>query len=254
MQTLRHVIFWVLIAGLLVVTFGQGDHDYIKTLYYVTFLMPVAIGTSYFFNYFLVPRYLLTRRYIKFGLYLFYTLIFSLYFEQLVLTLSFIALANYKYTDLNPYSTNLLLLTMTIYLIVMVNAFFMLIRRYQNKEHLLTTLETEKEKQKIKTITVKVDRKNVPINLDDILIVESLADYVKIHTNTDQIITREKISELDQRLPESFIRTHRSFLVNQKQITSFGKESVNIGEVTVPISRTYKKTVSELLEANQSLI
>lgn len=251
MRTLQHIGFWILVAIFLVVSFAQADQDYIKTLYFVTFLMPVAVGTSYFFNYFLVPKYLLLKKYVRFVLYLTYTLIFSLYFEMLVLTLSFIVLANYRYENLHPYSANLLMLTFTIYLIVFINAFILLIRRYQRKEYQIIELESEHEKNKIQSITVRSDRKNVPIAIQEIRYIESLADYVKIHTGNEQIITKEKISELDQRLPEYFIRTHRSFLVNQNHIKSYNREEIMLDAGNIPISRTYKKHIITLLEAQE---
>ncbi|VXD15930.1 LytTR family DNA-binding domain-containing protein [Marinoscillum sp. 108] len=247
MRIIQHLIFWSTVSLFLVITFGQANGDFIEAFYFVTFLLPVALATSYFFNYFLVPSYLLTRRYVLFGLYFAYTLIFSIYLEMIVLTIALIVLANYTYANLNPYSTNLFLLTSTLYFIVFLNAFILLIRRYQRNEHLLAKMEHTKKKNEREQIIVRVDRKNRALALDEILYIESLADYVKIHTTGEVVITKEKISELHDQLPERFIRTHRSFLVNQLQISEFGKEELLIGEVKIPISRTYRKAVSDRL-------
>lgn len=247
MRTAQHVIFWIAVSTFLVVTFGQADGDFLKSFYFVTFLLPAAIGTSYFFNYFLVPKYLLTRQYLKFALYFFYTLLISLYLELLVLTAALIVLANYNYQNLNPYTTNLFLLTSTLYFIVFINAFILLIKRYQRKEHLIHELEAKTAKNQQTQIQVRSDRKLRPIDLKDILYIESLADYVKIHTKDAQIITKEKISDLENQLPESFLRVHRSFLVNKAHITSYNKEEILINETSLKISRTYKqKTLTTL--------
>ncbi|MEQ8474462.1 MAG: LytTR family DNA-binding domain-containing protein [Marinoscillum sp.] len=247
MRTAQHVIFWIAVSIFLVLTFGQADGDFLKSFYFVTFLLPAAIGTSYFFNYFLVPKYLLSRQYSKFALYLLYTLLISLYLEMLVLTAALIVLANYNYQNLNPYTTNLFLLTSTLYFIVFVNAFILLIKRYQRKEHLIRELETKSEKNQQTQIQIRSDRKLRPVNLNDILYIESLADYVKIHISDEQIITKEKISDLENQLPESFLRIHRSFLVNKAHITSYNKEEVLINEKALKISRTYKqKTLASL--------
>lgn len=252
MRIIQHIIFWVVISTFLVITFAQADDDYVKSIYFVTFLMPVAIGTSYFFNYYLVPVYLLKQKYFSFGLYLTYTLIFSLYLEMVVLTISLIVLANYQYENLNPYSTNMLLLTSTIYLIVFVSGFVLLIKRYQRKEHLIARMEENQTKNQQLHLVVKADRKNIRIPLNSILYIESLSDYVKIHTTEGSVITREKISELSEKLPDAFIRTHRSFLVNGAQISFFGKETITISDVDIPISRTYKKEVMCKLSPNPS--
>ena len=51
-----HVFFWLVILGLYVVFFGRKNSNYIQTFFFVGLLMPVTIGTTYFLNYFLVPR------------------------------------------------------------------------------------------------------------------------------------------------------------------------------------------------------
>lgn len=249
MSILKNLFFWIVVAVFLVLTFGRADGDYIKAFYFVTFLLPVAVGTSYFFNYFLVPKYLLTKEYFRFGLYLFYTLVFSVYLELLVLTLSFIVLANYKYANLNPYSTDLLFMTSTIYFIVFMKAFFLLIRRYQNKEQQIIDLEKEKVKSKMDQIIVRSNRKNLPIRIDDIMYVESLSDYVKIHTSADTIICKEKISDLSKKLPDHFLRVHRSYLVNRIHVSNFNKEKLYLNDVSIPLSRTYGKEALAKLES-----
>lgn len=249
MRLLQHILFWVLVSTFLIITFGQADGDFIKSFYFVSFLLPVALATSYFFNYWLVPHYLLKQRYFRFGLYFLYTLIVSVYLEMVVLAAALIVLANYNYQNLNPYSTNLFLLTSTLYFIVFVNAFVLLIKRYQRKEHLLNKMEEQTEKNKVEQLIVRVDRQNKPINIQDLMMVESLADYVKLHLPNKQVITKEKISELQDKLPVHFIRVHRSFLVNKHHVSTFGKEDLLVGGTTVKISRTYKKAALAALES-----
>lgn len=241
MRVGKHLLFWILVTAFLTTTFGQSDRDYNKSFLFVTFLLPAAMATSYFFNYYLVPKYLLRKRYFKFTLYSIYTLIFSLYMEMIVLVLAFIVLANYKYQNLNPYTTNLFLLTSTLYLIVFINAFALLIKRYQNNEHTIIQLNEEKMRNEQEKIIVRSDRKNHSIYLQNIYYFESLADYVKIHTTEGQVITKEKISKFGQSLPDTFIRVHRSFIVNTIHIQTFTQENVVLNNMEVPLSRTYKK-------------
>lgn len=248
MRLAKHIIFWLLTIAFLTLVFGQPQGDFEASLLFVMFLLPAAMGTSYFFNYVLVPRFLLTKRYVRFGLYALYMLIFSIYLEMLALLLALVFLANYRYGDLNPYIRNLPLLTTTLYVIVFINAFILLIKRYQNKEHLVNQLHEEKERNAQEIITVKENRKNRPIALADIYFIESLADYVKIHTTDGPVITREKISALAKQLPTTFLRIHRSFLVNMAFVKSFNREFVQIQEEELPISRTYKQEAVERLE------
>ncbi len=97
-------------------------------------------------------------------------------------------------------------------------------------------------------IYVRSDRKVLKLPLDLILFVESLKDYVKIHLENETIITKEKISALEDKLPESqFVRTHRSFLVSVRHIKAFTAETVEIGKHEIPIGRTYKNSVLSFL-------
>ncbi len=91
------------------------------------------------------------------------------------------------------------------------------------------------------SILVKSDRKTVKISLDDILYIESYSDYIKIFTSQETVITKERISHIEQSLPPTFIRTHRSFVVNSARIKSFTNEYVDIEGKEVPISRSYKE-------------
>ncbi|MGB0851018.1 MAG: LytTR family transcriptional regulator DNA-binding domain-containing protein, partial [Bacteroidia bacterium] len=84
------------------------------------------------------------------------------------------------------------------------------------------TIESE---EKMTFIYVKEDKKMVKIYLDKILFIESLKDYVCIHTNTRKIITKQQISYLEQKLPEDdFMRIHRSFIISTKKIKAFNEK------------------------------
>jgi DNA-binding LytR/AlgR family response regulator len=97
-------------------------------------------------------------------------------------------------------------------------------------------------------IYVRSDRKVLKILLQDILFIESLKDYVKIHLEGETIITKEKISNLEDKLPEDqFIRAHRSFLVASKYIKAFTSETIEVKNHEIPIGRTYKNSVLSFL-------
>lgn len=97
-------------------------------------------------------------------------------------------------------------------------------------------------------IFVRSDRKMVRISFSEILFVESLSDYIKIHLQDKTVITRETISNIEARLPQKdFIRVHRSFIVSMAHIDSFTNEDIEIGKNEIPISRSYKNEVLERL-------
>jgi two-component system LytT family response regulator len=98
--------------------------------------------------------------------------------------------------------------------------------------------------EKSESFFVRADRKMIKICFDEILFIESLADYIKIHLTDKKVVTRETISSIEAKLPQKdFIRVHRSYIVSLGKISSFTNELVEIDKKQLPISRSYKKAV-----------
>lgn len=96
---------------------------------------------------------------------------------------------------------------------------------------------------------VRSDRKMIKIDYANIIYIESFGDYLKLHLTDTVIITRETISAIEAKLPKrQFIRIHRSFIISIAHIQSFTNEYITINKQALPISRSYKKEVLQLLE------
>lgn len=248
MRQFKEVVFWVIISVLLILIFGGTYGGYTNTFYFVTFLMPTIIGTSYVFSSFLVPKFLLQRKYLKFTLYTLYTFIISLNLEMLVITLAFSVLAEYRYDLLYPAAKNIFVLTIIMYFIALLKAFTFLIKNSFSFQDKILVLEEKQNTNQEGFLTVRSDRKNVKVLLSEILFIESLSDYVKINLPDRSVITKEKISHIEDKLSIPFLRSHRSFIVNTDKITSFSADTIEIGNTTLPVSRTYKKEVLQYLK------
>lgn len=93
-------------------------------------------------------------------------------------------------------------------------------------------------------IFLKSGYRNVKVSVDDILYIESIKDYVKVHTSAGIVSAKCKISELENQLADKhFLRIHRSFIVNTKQITAFTASDVEIDKTELPIGETYKELI-----------
>ena len=94
----------------------------------------------------------------------------------------------------------------------------------------------------------RCDRKMVKVNFADINFIESCGDYIKIHTSAEVWVTRETMTDVEGKLnPNDFLRTHRSYIVSLPKIDSFTNEQVVINRTAVPISRSYKDSVLNVL-------
>ena len=111
--------------------------------------------------------------------------------------------------------------------------------------------ETANIERQMEYILVKSDYNTLKINVEDILFVEGLKDYVKIYTaeNKKPVITHNSLKKLQQALPPTrFIRIHKSFIISLKYITSINKAQVIIGENYIPIGESYKSNFISRLE------
>jgi two-component system, LytTR family, response regulator len=98
---------------------------------------------------------------------------------------------------------------------------------------------------------VKDGTKLVKVRLKDILYIEGLKDYVIIYTQTQKIVTLQRLKILETQLPQNlFMRVHNSYIIALEWIDIVHKESVQIGKAHVPISDTYRKIFKDFIEKN----
>ncbi len=100
-----------------------------------------------------------------------------------------------------------------------------------------------------KYLFVRADRKNIKVNFDDILFIESLKDYIKVVTIDQSLMTKQSISSIERVLPaDLFTRTHRSFIVSIGKIRSFTQDLIQVDRYEIPISRSYRHEVETVLK------
>ncbi|MCX2740083.1 LytR/AlgR family response regulator transcription factor [Pontibacter anaerobius] len=117
-----------------------------------------------------------------------------------------------------------------------------------------TTAAAAPQDYKEAFIYLKADKKMVKVMLSGILYIESLKDYIRVKTETKEIISYQKISFLEEKLPpEKFLRIHRSFIVALDKIQAFSASAVDIGKTEIPIGRFYKNEVLQVLNQNNLL-
>jgi len=96
---------------------------------------------------------------------------------------------------------------------------------------------------------VNVDYSLVKITIPDIVYIEGLKDYIRIHLKNSQrpVVTRMPMKTIEEQLPSTdFIRIHKSYIVSIAFITSARKSSVFINTLELPVSDTYRDAVTSL--------
>jgi DNA-binding LytR/AlgR family response regulator len=91
------------------------------------------------------------------------------------------------------------------------------------------------------------------INFNDILYIEGLKDYVKVYTKNDPkpVLSLTSLKLLESKLPDStFMRIHRSFIVNLEKIDTIERSRIVFGKVYIPVSDQYKEKFQEFVNKN----
>ncbi len=103
---------------------------------------------------------------------------------------------------------------------------------------------------KAESIFVKSEKTVHQIQLKDILYLESDMGYVKIHlTNTKPILTSLALQELEEKLSEDFIRTHKSYIIPISKVRKIEGNRITINDIILPIGRHYKKGITDFLKS-----
>ena len=100
---------------------------------------------------------------------------------------------------------------------------------------------------------VKADKKLVRVNIDEIVYIEGLKDYVIIRLPNDRVITLQTMKSLEEKLPTSdFQRIHRSYIVNLERIEALQGNMVEVKEkgkiTTLPVGKSYRDVLAERIE------
>ena len=110
------------------------------------------------------------------------------------------------------------------------------------------SLEKKEPQQGKDYFFVKTENRLEKIFFSDILFIEGMRDYRKIHSTQKKIMTLQKFSELEAELPETVIcRVHKSYMVSINKIDSIEKDCIYISQTVIPVSETYRSKFYALI-------
>lgn len=101
-----------------------------------------------------------------------------------------------------------------------------------------------KKEEKDSFIFFRSDKKIHKVDLESILYIEAIGDYMKVITDAGQLIINETMKNLQEELPAgSFIRVHKSFIISRSKIKYIEGNYVQIEDKSIPIGATYRNEV-----------
>ena len=126
-----------------------------------------------------------------------------------------------------------------------------LARFLQAVEKAKETLDSNKQEVKIEAkefVFVKDNGILKKLNLDDILYLEAMGDYVKVHTAQKFHVLHSTLKSIEEKLPlNKFLRIHRSYIVSLQKIDFIQDGIITIGKATIPVAETYKSALNKRL-------
>lgn len=126
--------------------------------------------------------------------------------------------------------------------------FVMAIDRIYDSFQYKKQIESTEGQYKRDYFFVKTDYKMQRIDFKDILFVEGMKEYLRIHTTNGNIMVLQSFKNLEESLPQNqFIRVHKSYLVAISKIESVERNRIKIGEELIPVSETYKDALMMVL-------
>ncbi|MEI6947866.1 LytTR family DNA-binding domain-containing protein [Paraflavisolibacter sp. H34] len=150
-------------------------------------------------------------------------------------------------TAKSDYAVEAFELNVVDYLIKPVN----LVRFLQAVERAEEALDSNKEDVKIEAqefVFVKDNGILKKLNVEDILYLEAMGDYVKVHTSQKFHVLHSTLKSIEEKLsPAKFIRVHRSYIVALQKIDFIQDGVINIAKASIPVAETYKASLNRRL-------
>ncbi|MCF8357863.1 MAG: histidine kinase [Prolixibacteraceae bacterium] len=223
-----HLLFWVGVWFFFYYFFSYNSSDKTYITWFSSLLLPLTMLVTYFMVYYLIPKYLLSKKYLLFALYGFYTLVFSSYIIVLVLYGCLIALLQFNISLMPPMSKNFLFILILVYLIVGVVSFitllnknFKTISRNKELENKILNTQLQLKEQELHYLKMQIhphflfntlntiygfaikQSKQTP---DIILKLSNLLDYILYHVSKPRVSLKEEVMHIKEYIDLERIR------------------------------------------------
>lgn len=155
-RILWHLLLWLLVIIFYTLFFGHQSGNYNYTFLFVMMLLPITIGTSYFFIYYLIPKYFDKKRYGKFLLYSIYTLLASVYLEVMA---AFSMVFLFIFGDgapLDATTIDIYFLIVAMFFVVLFVISIKLLKTWYQKQQVLKEVTQQKLEAELKMLRTQI--------------------------------------------------------------------------------------------------
>jgi sensor histidine kinase YesM len=236
-----HVCFWGFVLVFYAVFFGRKNSNFQQTLFFVGLLMPVTIGTAYWLNYFLMPRYLMKGHHGTFLLYFIYTLIGSLFFEMMIVVFTFVIMAEVKIKTMSPASVDIVFLLTSLLMVVFSAGAIKILLHWRESKEQYQKLMRDKVETELKFLKIQLNPHFLFNTLNNlyylaaeksdkapqaILQLSEMLDYVMNSSKKVFVSLSEELKQVDNYVALERLRYEDRIEIDQKIVGDPGQHTI----------------------------
>ncbi|WP_377923144.1 LytR/AlgR family response regulator transcription factor [Alteromonas sediminis] len=231
---MNHAAFWLSYYVLFSLIWATPEQGYFASFYLEFILMPVRIFAVYCMLYWLIPNFLAQRQYkifvLNYAVVIAMSGLLQMFFSYFFYNQLMPELSAQTMLSLSGWFRSCMLINTTV---ILLGSLKILQMNMQLQEELARI--KNKSASTSEYIEVKSNRKMYRLKINDILFLQGMGNYVTYHLEGRQkhIVYMSLKQALDS-LPKTFIRVHRSYVVNKRKIDSYNQDEIFIGEQTIP--------------------
>ena len=157
-RILLHLMFWIVVTVYYTFFFGHQGGYYWYTYRFIVIFIPITMGTTYFFNYFLIPRYLLKKQIWTFALFSFYTFVLSFYLISLAI-FPFLILSDKEvnFVTLDKSILDIYFLVVGLYTVILIAVLIKLLKYSFERQNASLHLQNEMKDAELKMLRMQIN-------------------------------------------------------------------------------------------------
>lgn len=211
-----HVLFWILVLTFYTFYFGHQEGYYWLTFQFVIFLLPIAGGTAYLFNYYLIPKFLFRKRIKTFVLLSIYAIIGSFYLITLLIFPFLIISTNeINFAVLDKSFLDIYFLAVGMYMAILFAILIKLLKSSYEKQNLHMQLLKEKTEAELEMLRSQINPhflfntlnniytlalKKSELTPEVVLKLSGMLDYLLYECNADKVVLDKEIKLIENYL------------------------------------------------------
>ncbi len=253
----KHLIYWIGLTLFFSIIWGSYDQNYGRNVMVQLYSLPARLILVYGSLLYLLPLFFSKEKYGLFFIGFFSLLIFCAVFVQRPIMIFIVEGVYLPYNSPSFFRiTELMNTVIDVGIAAMIpigNYFFLLWKESRERiETLVNHKENNLKDVSQDTLVIREGSVNHKVRYADILYIESLRNYLLTKTitknSTKELKSYGSIAAIEADLPSnSFLRVHRSFLVNLHHLDSYSSKYVVVHGSELPIGRKYKQQVKDTL-------